>query len=90
MSPPTTSAYARDLAVGATGVLAEFNRAGVLHAADVHVAQRCGAMVGETDPTVLLAAAVAVGAVRSGSVCVDLATVEVEVNEYGWAARATV
>ena len=57
------------------GVLAEFNQADVLTAADVHVATRLGAMLGETDDQVLLAAALAVRAVRQGSVCVDLATV---------------
>ena len=65
----------RDLALGATGLLAEFNRAGVLAAADVHVAGRLGALLGESDEDVLLAAALAVRAVRHGSVCVDLATV---------------
>jgi len=60
------------LARGATGVLETFNEAGVLVAADVHVAQRLGAAVGETDPEVLLATAMAVRAVRHGSVCLDL------------------
>ncbi len=57
----------------ATGLLAEFNRSGVLGAADVHVAQRLGGLGGEQDETVLLAAALAVRALRSGSVCLDLA-----------------
>lgn len=60
-------------ALGATGLLAEFNRAGVLDAADVHVAVRLGALSGETDETVLLALAMAVRGVRGGSVCIDLA-----------------
>ena len=47
----------------------------VLAAADVHVAQRIGALAGETDDRVLLAVALAVRAVRTGSVCLDLATV---------------
>ena len=34
------------LALRASGVLAEFNRAGVLTAADVHVAMRLGALAG--------------------------------------------
>ena len=59
----------------ATGLLAEFNRAGVLGYADVHVAQRLGALVGETDDRVLLAGALAVRAVRQGSVCLPLSTV---------------
>ncbi|RTL69841.1 MAG: exodeoxyribonuclease V subunit alpha [Pseudonocardiaceae bacterium] len=57
---------------GAGGLLARFNAAGVLAAADVHVATRLGRLGGETDETVLLAAALTVRAVRHGSVCVDL------------------
>lgn len=59
----------------ATGLLAEFNRAGVLGYADVHVAARLGALVGETDDRVLLGAALAVRAVRQGSVCLPLGSV---------------
>ncbi len=65
----------RRLAQSATGLLREFNRAELLTAADVHVATRTGVMVGESDELVRLAAALAVRAVRLGSVCVDLATV---------------
>jgi exodeoxyribonuclease V alpha subunit len=57
---------------GATGQLREFNAAGVLHAADVHVATRLGRLGGEHGEDVLLAAALAVRAVRTGSVCVEL------------------
>ncbi len=60
------------LALGATGLLATFNEAGILVAADVHVAERLGTAVGETEPHVLLATAMAVRAVRHGSVCLDL------------------
>jgi exodeoxyribonuclease V alpha subunit len=63
------------LALGATGVLADFNTAGVLTSADVHIALALGRLGRETDETVLLAVALAVRAVRGGSVCVDLATV---------------
>ncbi len=64
------------LATTATaGPLRRFNLAGVLTAADVHVATRLGRLGGETDDRVLLAAALAVRAVRSGSVCLDLAGV---------------
>ena len=63
------------LARGATGLLADFNRAGVLTAADVHVATRVGELVGEDADDVRLAVALAVRAARQGSVCVDLATV---------------
>lgn len=55
-----------------TGMLREFNEAGVLGAADVHVAERLGRLGGEGDELVLFAAALAVRAVRSGSVCLDL------------------
>ena len=58
----------------ATGLLADFNAAGVLAAADVHVATRLGRLGGESDDRVLLAAALAVRALRGGSVCLDLAT----------------
>jgi exodeoxyribonuclease V alpha subunit len=63
------------LAHRATGLLAVFNTAGVLDAADVHVANRVGRLGGESAEEVLLAAALAVRAVRLGSVCVDLAAV---------------
>ncbi|AYJ50439.1 exodeoxyribonuclease V subunit alpha [Rhodococcus sp. P1Y] len=56
----------------ARGRLGVFNGAGILAAADVHVALRLGALGGETDEDVLFAAALAVRAVRSGSVCLDL------------------
>ena len=58
--------------VAARGVLAAFNAAGVLDAADVHVARRLGRLGGESAEAVLLAAALAVRAVRLGSVCVQL------------------
>lgn len=63
------------LALGATGLLGEFNTAGVLTSADVHVAAALGRLGRESDERVLLAVALAVRAVRGGSVCVDLATV---------------
>ena len=68
-------AHDRDLALGATGVLRDFNTAGVLTAADIHVATTLGRLAGEPDPSVLLAVALAVRAVRHGSVCLDLAAV---------------
>ncbi|CAN5798697.1 exodeoxyribonuclease V subunit alpha [soil metagenome] len=70
-----TDPYDVRLAVRATGLLRDFNRAGVLSAADVHVAGRLGRLGGETDEQVLLAAALAVRGVRLGSVCVHLARV---------------
>ncbi|MCW2681425.1 MAG: putative exodeoxyribonuclease alpha chain [Frankiales bacterium] len=58
--------------VAATGLLAVFNAAGVLEAADVHVAERLGALAREASEPVLLAAALAVRAVRLGSTCLEL------------------
>ncbi len=62
-------------AVGATGLLREFNEIGLLSAADVHVATRLGELVGEASEGVRLAAALAVRGPRLGHVFVDLATV---------------
>src|SRR5664280_1921091 len=62
-------------AARATGLLAEFNRTGVLSSADVHVATALGRLGGESDQQVVLAVALAVRAVRYGSVCVDLGQV---------------
>ena len=69
--------YPRDhrLALAAEGLLRDFNEAGVIEAADVHVARRVSELAGETDETVALAVALAVRAVRGGSVCVDLTSV---------------
>ncbi|WP_323793754.1 exodeoxyribonuclease V subunit alpha [Nocardioides sp.] len=64
----------RRLALGATGVLRELNEIGVLEAADIHVARRLTGLVDDDDPDVALAVALAVRAVRGGSVCVDLTT----------------
>lgn len=67
----TGAAYA----VGATGLLAAFNRADVLTAADVHVASTLGRLTDERDDSVLLAVALAVRSVREGSVCIDLGNI---------------
>jgi exodeoxyribonuclease V alpha subunit len=56
----------------ASGLLREFNQAGVLSAADVHVARRLGTLGGESDEATLLAIALAVRAPRLGHVHVDL------------------
>ncbi|HET9945631.1 MAG TPA: exodeoxyribonuclease V subunit alpha, partial [Actinomycetes bacterium] len=64
------------LALRATGLLADFNRAGILTAADVHVAQRLGRLGGEADEAVLLAVALVVRSTRHGSVVLDLSTAE--------------
>ncbi|WP_280500163.1 exodeoxyribonuclease V subunit alpha [Nocardia farcinica] len=60
------------LAQRGTGLLRTFNEAGVLSAADVHVAVRLGRLGREESELVLFAAALAVRAVRSGSVCLEL------------------
>jgi len=59
-------------AAGATGLLRDFNRAGVLTAADVHVAARVAELTRTLEDDVRLAVALAVRAARQGSVCVDL------------------
>jgi len=59
----------------APGLLREFNDAGVLSAADVHVALRLADLGGEADETVALAAGLAVRGPRLGHVHVDLATI---------------
>ena len=73
------------LATRASGLLRAFNEAGVLSAADVHVARRLGALGGEDDEIVLLAVALAVRAPRLGHVHVDLerirGTVAVEAED---------
>ncbi|UJP38548.1 exodeoxyribonuclease V subunit alpha [Cellulomonas palmilytica] len=56
-----------------TGLLAPFVAARVLTSADVHVARRVAGLCGEDDDRVRLAAALAVRALRAGSVCVVLA-----------------
>jgi exodeoxyribonuclease V alpha subunit len=63
------------LVIGADGLLREFNAAGVLAPADVHVARRLAQLAGEDDEAVQLAAALAVRGPRLGHVCVDLATI---------------
>ena len=90
---PDVSAETR-IALHAGPLLAPFNAAGILGAADVHVARRLGRLAREDDERVLLAVALAVRAVRSGSVCVfldDLAALAVpegedvvEVGELPW------
>ncbi len=59
----------------APGLLRPFNDAGVLGAAEVHVALRLGKLGVERHEAVLLAAAFAVRAPRLGHVCTDLATI---------------
>jgi exodeoxyribonuclease V alpha subunit len=64
-----------ELAVSATGLLRNFNEAGVLGISDVHVAKRICALADEPDERVALAVALLVRGLRGGSVCVDLTTI---------------
>jgi exodeoxyribonuclease V alpha subunit len=68
---------------GVTGLLRAFVDAEVLGSSDVHVAQRLTALAKESDQTVALAVAIAVRALRNGSVCVDLRSVEEQVGVDG-------
>ena len=68
---------------GATGLLLAFSEAEVLESSDVHVAQRLTTLAKEPDETVALAVALAVRALRNGSVCVDLRSVEKQVGVDG-------
>ena len=67
--------FAARIAVQASGLLRQFNAAGVLSAADVHVARRLGVAGRESSEPVLLAAALAVRGPRLGHVHVDLAAI---------------
>jgi len=78
---PVIEPSSRRLALRAGGLLRAFNEAGVLEAADVHVADRLGGLAQEQDETVLLAVALAVRAARAGAVCVDLDAVDGTVTE---------
>ncbi|MBZ5739520.1 exodeoxyribonuclease V subunit alpha [Nocardioides mangrovi] len=82
-----TSEHDWRLATRAGGLLATYNEAGVLTAPDVHVATRVGGLGGEDDERVLLAVALAVRAVRRGSVCLDLDTVTTAAPELDWPER---
>ncbi len=79
----------RRLVAGASGLLGDLNRAGVLAAADLHVAVRTADLAGEQDERVLLAAALATRAVRNGSVGVDLDTIRDLAPDLPWPEPAT-
>jgi exodeoxyribonuclease V alpha subunit len=72
----------------ATGLLRTFTDAGVVESSDLHVAQRLTQLAKETEESVALAVALAVRALRNGSVCVDLRSVEqqVGVEDLPWPA----
>ena len=78
IEPVDTASWRR--AVGATGLLAVFNEAAVIDAADVLVAQRLSALANEADERVTLALALVVRGLRAGSVCLDLRSVEAQVD----------
>ncbi|MBV9336767.1 MAG: exodeoxyribonuclease V subunit alpha [Solirubrobacterales bacterium] len=67
-------------ALGAVGLLRAFNDAGLLSAADVHVAARLAELGEEKDEAVRLAVALAVRGPRLGHVFVDLATIRETAN----------
>ncbi|WP_084653454.1 exodeoxyribonuclease V subunit alpha [Nocardioides insulae] len=78
----------------ATGLLRDFNDAKVLTAADIQVASRVCAVAGEDSDEVRLAVAMAVRALRHGSVCIDLDAVaglegadDLPCPEDGWLDR---
>jgi hypothetical protein len=68
--------FAPEIAIGAPELLREFSRAGVLAAADVHVARTLAELAGVDKDEVLLALALAVRAPRLGHVFVDLTLAE--------------
>jgi exodeoxyribonuclease V alpha subunit len=67
-------------AAGASGLLRSFNDAAVIDSSDVLVAQRLTALAKETDERVALAVAFAVRGLRGGSVCVDLRSLQAQVD----------
>lgn len=71
-----TTTFDASQALRADGLLATFNRAGILSAADVHVASRLGAIGAESDEAVLLAVALVTRSTRHGSVVLELATAQ--------------
>ncbi|MFF2831995.1 exodeoxyribonuclease V subunit alpha [Cellulosimicrobium cellulans] len=90
-APPVDEGDPR-LAVGVPARLGAFNAARVVSAADLRVALRLGRLTGEHDDQVLLAVALAVRAVRSGSVCVrldDLGSLELPEDEEAARTDAT-
>lgn len=67
-----------DVAVSSSGALRELSELGVLAWSDVHAAQQWAWLYGETDDRVRVALALAVRALRGGSVCLDLAATRAE------------
>jgi exodeoxyribonuclease V alpha subunit len=77
---PTLDPFDVRRAQRAPDLLQAFNDAGVLVAADIHVALRLGRLCGDDKPSVLLAAGLAVRAPRLSHVYADLATVATTVT----------
>ncbi|PXX01414.1 exodeoxyribonuclease V subunit alpha [Mycolicibacterium moriokaense] len=76
----------------ATGLLRTFTDAEVIESSDVHVAQRLTALAKEPNEAVALALALAVRALRHGSVCLDLRSVEqqqIDVDQWLAAIKAS-
>lgn len=69
----TEASFAATVPWRAGGLLGRLAETGALVSADVHVAQRLGAIAGEPDEGVLVAVALTVRALREGSVCLVLA-----------------
>lgn len=67
-----------------SGLLGTFNDGRLLTSSDIHVANRVADLGGEADESVRLAIALAVRAVRRGSVCLDLATVPTTAPDLPW------
>ena len=68
-------------AAGASGLLRDFNDAGVVDSSDVLVAQRLTTLAGEHDERVALATALVVRGLRGGSVCVDLRSLPEQIDD---------
>ncbi|MCI1748493.1 MAG: exodeoxyribonuclease V subunit alpha [Acidipropionibacterium sp.] len=68
------------IAISATGLPADFARAGVLNPADIHLARLVCRACGEADERVELAAALACRQVRLGSVQMDPATICTQIS----------
>lgn len=64
----------REIPIAATGMLLEFAKAHMIDLADFHLARRVAQMSKEAEPRVELAFALTVRALRTGSVCLNLAT----------------
>ena len=68
------AAQERSVVVSADGLLAEFNDTGVLGPLDVLAASTIARLCGESDESVILAAAMTVRGTRFGHVCISLDT----------------